>query len=516
MESIQLTYPSTQEGQEFMMDNRPAAVRQWLEEQTFTDINQSLRELLHAAKTFNRSESKLTYREENLDTLSQGYLQMSRHFRQHNDQRVVTPTDQQIKLLSQLTAELAYGYKRVVHELAEQKMALKKQVRLAHAINQAQHYLGLHLIEHYQQYAPIPSYIWHELHKLYHFAERESLHQLKQANGSEETLQALDSIENTYKRNCLMSVINPYHTEGNLHWHLFKYFGHWSKTTYLSSDLKQYSDSECFIIDLLSSRRPEYAAADVEYEEHSLYRLLITTELLKELQHQLKFYEQHHKLPQHGFYPSIDKNSGYKLLQQIYAYCDHHIERKDPRYPSQSNINLTIGLSPVFNVLSQLKHPLLDIKQENDYPHLIRWQATNYSKGGVCLKQPLADVSSLNVGNIVFIRKESSQSQGLVGIIRWLNGNRSTGASMGVEYLKGKAEPCHYLTRNRQGETVQHKVILIHYEAERQMLLITPRNLVGNKTSLSIQSDGTISEYHVIATKDSNSLVTVFAVVPNN
>lgn len=515
MESIQLTYPSTQEGQEFMMDNKPTAVKQWLEDLTFTDITLSLTHLLQAARTFNRSECKLSHREENLATLNQGYLQMSRHFRQHDDQRVANPDREQFKLLSQLTSEMAYGYKRVIHELAEQKVALRRHARLAFAINQTQHYLGLHLIEHYQQYAPVPSYIWHELHKLYHFAEQENLHK-RQQNSTGDILQALDTIENTYKRNCLMSVINPYHIEGNLHWHLFKYFGHWSKATCLSSDLKQYSDSECFIIDLLSSRHPEYIDADIEYEEHSLYRLLITTELLKELKKQLTYYEQQHKLPQYGFYPSINGTSGYKLLQQVYAYCDHHIERNNVRYPSQTSVKVTIGLGPVYKILEEIQSPLQASSPQNNYPHLVQWQAINYSEGGLCLRQPLADVTNLNVGNIVFIRKESSQSQGLVGIIRWLNGDRSTGATMGVEYLKGKPEPCHYLTKDKDGETVQHKVILIKFEAENQTLLVTPKNLIGNKHSLSIQSANNVTEYHIISTQDCNSLVTVFAVVPNN
>jgi len=121
MESIQLTYPSTQHGQEFMMDHKPSSVKSWLSNLSFTDITKSLDRLLQAARTLNRTEQKLNQREENLITLEQGYLRMSRHFRQHNDQRLVIATEHQAKLLSNLTAEMAYGYKRIVHELAEQK-----------------------------------------------------------------------------------------------------------------------------------------------------------------------------------------------------------------------------------------------------------------------------------------------------------------------------------------------------------------------------------------------------------
>jgi hypothetical protein len=522
MDSIQLTYPSTQQGQEFMMDNKPSAVKQWLANLTFTDINKSLEQLLQAAKTLNRTEHKLAHREENLETLEQGYLQMSRHYRQHNDQRRVIATDLQFKLLSLLTSEMAYGYKRVVHELAEQRMLLKKGSRLARAINQAQHYLGLHLIEHYQQYSPVPSYIWHELHKLYHFAEQEKLNQIKQKTDND-SLSALDTIENSYKRNCLMSVINPYHVEGNQHWHLFKYFSHWCHKTKLSSDLKKYAQSECFIIDLTSGKKPEYAASDTEYEEHQLYRLLITSELLDELDNQLHHFDQHHTLPKLSFYPAIEKNVGHKLLQQIYAYCDHHIERKDARYPVISNVNLIWGLSNIVKILQQDKSidnsEQLDatLKQQlgNDYHHLIRWQAVNYSNGGICVRQPREDVTQLSIGNLVLLKRDINnhpQKSWQLGIVRWLNGNRSTGASMGVEYLHGQKLPARYLTKNRDGELIKHKVLLVSPFDNHETLMIAPKNLIGDHRSVSLEYNDQMVEHHIVSTEEANSLIAVFTI----
>lgn len=526
MESIQLTYPSTQQGQEFMMDSKPVAVKKWLATLTFTDINKALKKLLQAAKTLNRSEHKLAHREGNLETLNQGYLQMSRHFRQHNDQRRVIASDHQLKLMSQLTSEMAYGYKRVIHELAQSKIVLKKQNRLAKAINYAQNYLGIHLIEHYQQYSPIPSYIWHELHKLYHFAEHEKLHKLEHKT-TNECLEPLKTIEETYKRNCLMSVINPYHVEGSQHWHLFKYFSHWGNKTQLSDDLTHYSDSECFIINLLGSKRPEYAASEIEYEEHSQYRLLITTHLLSELRNQLKHFEQSRELPKLSFYPAIEPNVGFKLLQQVYAYCDHHIKRKDARYPIISHVDTILGLNNIIEVLdnpSQLDdndHLQESLSQlfDDSYPHLIRWQAVNYSNGGLCIRQSQEDVSKLSVGNIVLLKRyinNQPQKSWQIGITRWLNGNISTGASLGIEYFHGEKTPASYLTKNRHGETVKHKVLLITPFDSQETLLLAPKNLIGNHRSIKLEYNDEVAEHIITATQEANSLVAVFTISRNN
>ena len=523
MESIQLTYPSTQHGQEFMMDHKPSSVKSWLSNLSFTDITKSLDRLLQAARTLNRTEQKLNQREENLITLEQGYLRMSRHFRQHNDQRLVIATEHQAKLLSNLTAEMAYGYKRIVHELAEQKILLKKQRRMANAINQAQHYLGLHLIEHYQQYSPVPSYIWHELHKLFHFAELLKLQTLK-IKEQTDSLLSLDTIENTYKRNCLMSVINPYHVEGNQHWHLFKYFSHWAKSTTLSSDLKKFAQSECFVIDLTSGKRPEYAASDNEYEEHAFYRLLITSELLERLHKQLQHFSSHHTLPNPGFYSVIEPSIGQKLLQQIYAYCDHHIERKDARYPVISNVNLVWGLTNIVKVLQstspastnsdELETSLKKLLGKN-YKQMLHWQAVNYSNGGICVRQPKEDITQLNVGNLVLLKRHINnqpQKTWQLGIVRWLNGNRNTGATMGLEYLHGQKTPAHYLTKNNHGEVLKHNILLVAPFDNHETLLIAPKHLIGNRKKIRLELNGKPVEHHIISTKESNSLIAIFEV----
>lgn len=535
MESIQLTYPSTQQGQTFMMDHNPSSVKKWLAQLTFTDINKSLEQLLQTTKTLNRTEQKLNHREENLKTLDQGYLLMSRHFRQHNDKRQVITTDQQLKQLSRLTSEMAYGYKRIVHELAEQSISFKKQTRLAQAINQAQHYLGLHLIEHYQQYSPIPSYIWHELHKLYHFAEYKKLHQIKHKHLAD-SLQALVTIEESYKRNCLMSVITPYHVEGNQHWHLFKYFYHWSHKATLLDNLKQYSDSECFIINLTGGKRPEYAASEFEYEENSQYRLLMTADLLDELNKQLEHFEKHHQLPKLAFYPAIDNSSGYKLLQQIYAYCDHHIERQDARYPTLSNVYLVWGLTSTIKVLAsqskstQVKLGQIEARVEarvedrlktilgKDYTHQINWQAVNYSSGGLCIRHPKQDVSQLSVGNLVLLKRsinEQPQKSWQAGIVRWLNGNRTTGATMGIEYLHGQKKFAYYLTKNNYGDVIKHQVLLISPFDNHKTLLLAPKNLLGNRRTIKLEYDSQTIEHNIISTEEANSLLAIFTISRN-
>lgn len=277
------------------------------------------------------------------------------------------------------------------------------------------------------------------------------------------------------------------------------------------------------MIDLTSGQRPEYAATDKEYEEHDLYRLLITTELLDELDQQLIHFEDHKQLPKLSFYPAIEKNVGHKLLQQIYAYCDHHIERKDARYPIISNVNLICGLGNIVKILqsdvetdpNRTLDLLIKEKLGNDYHHMIRWQAVNYSNGGICVRQAQQDVTQLNIGNLVLLKRDINgqpQKSWQLGIVRWLNGNRATGAAMGVEYLHGQKIAARYLTRNKEGEQLKHKVLLVSPFDNNETFMIAPKHLIGGNRSVTLEYDGQTIEHHVVSTEEANSLIAIFTI----
>ena len=148
MTQLKLTYPSLQAGQEFMLDTAPSAISAWLARLAFSDIDKALEEIHKVAKTLNRCQQKTAHREANFVTLSKGYLQISKHLREHNDRRTVKVSHAQLKALHSLSTEMAFGFKRIVDELVSKTFTLKKNDRLAKAINRSQHYLGIMLIEH--------------------------------------------------------------------------------------------------------------------------------------------------------------------------------------------------------------------------------------------------------------------------------------------------------------------------------------------------------------------------------
>ena len=522
MTQLKLTYPSIQAGQEFMLDTAPTAVSAWLEQLAFSDIDRAIHELLNVAKTLNRCQQKCSHREANFLTLNKGYQQVSKHLREHNDRRTIKVSHSQLKELHSLSTEMAFAFKRVVDELSAQKFALKKNQRLARAINYSQHYLGIMLIEHYQLHTPVPTYLWHELHMLYEFAESEKLHRTKMKL-SDDALEPMATVEHTYIRSCLMAIIDPYHLGDNLHWHIFKYFFHWGDKAILDANLQHFSESRCFIINLDEGKKPLFIQKEKEYEDSGNLRLLLTDKLLDVVEQHMQKLEETQELPKPGFYRAIDNKLATKLLHRIYTYCDQHLKRQSTRYPTMGHMSIVWGPSAIQKTLSakdsltpnaylgqQIKELLGD-----DYKLGINWQTVNYSEGGMCIRHNKQQVSQLSVGSIALIRIEKHQdepSRWQLAISRWQNIDHSRGTTIGVEYLKGEPELNYYLTKTKDDEIVKHPVITLKQSSDFPVIMIAPRSLIGGQKLLQLEIDGKHYPSYVTHIIESSSQLAVFGI----
>ncbi|NVK21435.1 MAG: hypothetical protein HWD86_02860 [Kangiellaceae bacterium] len=522
METLKLTFPSLQAGQEFMLDTSPNAVSKWVNELAYSDIDHAINEMTRVVRTLNRSRQKAAHREENLFTIDKAYLQISRHFREQNDKRAIKVDTNQYKALHNLTTEMAFAAKRVLDEISSQKFLLKKNQRLAKAINFSQHYLGLMLIEQYQLYAPIPSYIWRELHMLYRFAEANKFH-TSQLHKGEEPLEPLQTIKHTYIRNCLMAVINPYHIEDNQHWQLFKYLSHWGHVCSIVNDTKQYRDSQCLIIDLNDSNKPHFADDNSEYDDEEQIRLLMTDQLLATVKQHLDQFNQNRSLPMPAFYAGIDLNHAEKLMQRVYAYCDHHVERKSARYPIMADVDTVWGLPYVIKTLQQDSNLTgdtdLDINLQkmlgSQYETNIRWQAVNHSDGGMCIKQVKQDINELKVGNLILLKRHINgipQKTWQLAISRWLNGDQNSGSTVGLEFIHGNCEEIYYLTKDKDGETIRHSVVLVKPFDSSYPLLIAPKNLIGKQKLIQIEQSGKATTGHLTNVIETSTNLAIFGV----
>lgn len=523
MESLKLTFPSLQSGQEFIIESHPAAIESWLRELAYVETDHTLNELTRVARILNRCSQKTTHREQNLYLLSKGYLTLSRHLREQHDRHKTLVQKNQYKALHQLSTEMAFGFKHLISELSEQSLLLKKG-RLCNAINHALHYLGIMLIEQYQLYSPIPAYIWREMNLLYEYSESNKLHQKKLSKNTPDPLEPAVSIEQTYIRNCLMSVLDPYHIEDNQHWHLFKYISHWTHSCEVSSDLSRYSKQCCFVIDLSESGSPHIATEDKVYESESSIRLLLTDGLIKQVKSQIEIVKNTGELPsKQGFYEGLEFSSGEKLLSRVYDFCKEYLTRQSKRYPVLTETDTVWGLSAIKKVCVREKslnktlykgHGLSEVLTES-YKTEIQWHAVNHSENGICLKSHEQLVEDLQIGEMIITKQyinSKPRKKWQLGIVRWLKSNNRIGATVGIEYIHGEMEFINYLTKNKMGHTIEHQVLLVKPYDNSNPMLITAKNLLGGHKSIQLTLNEEIQETRVVDLVESNSTVSIFRI----
>lgn len=524
MEPLKLTFPSLQSGQKFIIDTDPTATESWLRELAYVETDHTLNELTRVTQSLNRCHQKTAHREQNLYLLSKGYLALSRHIREQHDRHKVLVEKEQYKALHQLSTEMACGFKRLVSELSEQSLLLKKG-RLCNAINHALHYLGIMLIEQYQLYSPISDSIWREMNILYGYSEANNLHTRKLSKAELEPLAPSINIEQTYIRNCLMSTIDPYHVEDSQHWHLFKYLSHWSHTCELSKDLRRYAKQCCFVIDLNQSNAP-YIATENELDSNKAsIRLLLTSKLIHQVSSQVKVAQSTGKLPsEKGFYEGLEFNNGKELLSRINAFCKEYLVRKSKRYPLFTETDTVWGLSAIRKVCVREKslnkrlakgHGLSVVLTEN-YNTEIQWQTKNHSEDGICLKNNKQRVEELCVGELVITKQYidgNPQKKWQLGIVRWLKGNEQVGTTVGIEYIHGEIEFINYLTRNKTGLTIEHQVLLVKPYDNSHPMLITTKNLLGGHQNIQLMlGSEKVQETRVVDLVESNSNISIVRV----
>ncbi|MRX27078.1 hypothetical protein [Kangiella sp. HZ709] len=520
MDSLKLTFPSFQSGQEFITETDPKETQAWLDQLAYVETTQTLNELTRTISTLNRCQQKLAHREKNLEIISQGYLTLSRHMREQHDRHKAFVDKDQYKALHKLSTEMAFGYKRLIDELTEQKFLMRKN-RLAEAINYAQHYLGIMLIEQYQLYQPIPSYIWRELHLLYEYAEKSGFSDKKLSKTLPDALEPCQTIRQSYARSCLMSVIDPYHVEDNQHWQIFKYLAYHSNLAEVTANLKKYSPTRCFVIDLSDNDKPHIAHDDNDYDNDELIRLLLTNSLLENIESQIAEYEAKGKLPAEGFYQGIEASNALILLKRIYEYCDTYKDREHSRYPLMTQVDTVWGLPAIkqilnheaasessINSVSKLKDVIGD-----KYKAPFNWLAVNHSEGGICLQNKSKQVEELYIGNLVILKRyinKKPQKQWQLAISRWLQTGTRRGTSIGLEYIHGNLEFVEYLTKSKQDRTISHEVLLVRPFDQSNPFLITAKNLIGGHKIIQINMQNEARELHLTHLLETNSKISIY------
>ena len=449
MDNLKLTFPSPHPGTHLLVETRPEEFSYWLDELPSGNMARYVTEVANAIMNINRTELPIAQRMSLIQLVDVAYEQVHDYYRplmKSGPHKGKHAPYEELSEVYRLTQEMAFAYKITVYENIGKRKLFGKNKSLANAINMALHYLGLVLLEHYELYAPIPMHTWREIHQLYFCAEQRNLSEISVPQPSLKN--CFDIVETNYLRICLISLSNPYHLKRGDHWEVFTYLSYWTTQAIISEDPDDFSDKNCFVIDLDGDDKP-VCMKGLEDNHNSKLRFLLTEQLTIKLCHHIDDTQAFNKSPDKCFSDNVIARKAIELLDDLLASWEMKQERKAPRYPKINKMEVIWGLTNIHKILTSTD-PLQakdseSFSKENlsEHNRLIEqhWNTVNSSEGGICISQSKEKIQYIDVGDLVSIRKsisdDTTSSYWTLGVICWITGDKRNGTQIGIQYIRG-------------------------------------------------------------------------------
>jgi hypothetical protein len=462
MESIKLTIPSQQEGQHILVETDPTKLEEWLKSLPLADMSKTLPDITRAISSLNRTELSYKLRSELVGLFDDAYKLIHDYFRPKVNKLVAKRTDYEsnIEKLHTLTREMAFAHKIIVNDSQNKRQLWGKNKHKARATSFAIYYLGMMLIEQYELYAPIPIYLWREINALYAHSGKAQLNDLKCEVGES---YCLPTIEQNYIRNCLLALADPYHLDKGEHWYLFHYLFHWVHLAKISENPDDFTNANCFIIDITSENKPNFVTSELDDPEDPKIRLLLTFDLIRQIKFDLETLDEKELIQERSFPPSIKHTTAKYLWENVSKHWKERIERSSRRYPIVSKIDVIWGLADIIKVLGHATQNKGKVIANNNLVSLtdtscteqLAWDAINVSAGGIGLCSRHFMLPHIELGNIALLREYMDGNPAphwRLAICRWFTGDKNNGTMIGLEYIDGKYSPVRLVLHQGNNE----------------------------------------------------------------
>lgn len=494
-------HPANKDG----FDCRPAAVSEWIETLPRASVGRCA-ELLY----------KVLYETNHIDMRYQDRMRMLEAFReplqyvtlgmQKHFVSTAFPLPSKNKKIANATRELFYmmatGYKIAIEDLLSSRVILLDKQLLTTMIHRAVSYLSRVLLTTYHMYAPLPKYVWNNLHKLYRYAEQHKRHMSAVSDNQLQYIKKT-SISDEYIRTLLLSLASPHHLRSGEVDKVYVNLERWMGLPTLSHVTGGDVGGD-FLVDIESDAPPHYVAIGKENPYADNIRILDTSHLKETVFGELQMSEEIVSKTLVSVHMS-KANLSHELLRLLAQAWGAIPKRAFERNDCNINVKITVGLSAthqeIFTSTSeadlshsmsanadQLMH-LIDTQsyyQSKDVSHVddekpdvwdmvydngklqkVRnnqqskqdgqrisnpsqvscamdgWHLINQSANGYCLQCTSDCGSNIQVGELIGLHSQAqaASKNRTIGVIQWIRSAGDKGIKVGGQLLGCDAIP---------------------------------------------------------------------------
>ena len=451
MESLRLTIPSQQEGQHILVETDHKQLNEWLKALPLADMSKTLPEITRAISSLNRTDINYKHRAELVELFDSTYRLIHDYYRPKSSaiftNKEVERSNQE--KLHHLTREMAFAHKIIINDSENKRQLWGKNKVKAKAMAFATFYLGIMLIEQYEEYAPVPIYLWREINAIFAHAGRDEIEHLEIPTGCSS---CLPTIEQNYIRNCLIALADPYHIDKGEHWQVSHYLQERVHLVKISEDPDDFRTDDCFIIDVSSENKPNFVTSELDDPEDPKIRLLLTYDLLRQMRFDRNLFEEKNKVIKGTFHRGINFTSAMYLLEHLEKHWQQRIERSTRRYPIVTKVDVVWGITDISKILGRAKQygkksisfeEIKSLTQIDKSEHLV-WDAINVSSGGIGLCSRQYMIPHIGLGDLALVREYMDGKPAphwRLSICRWHTGDKHNGTILGLKYIEGNYDP---------------------------------------------------------------------------
>lgn len=480
----------------------PRALRRWLKDLPLVDMGETTRRFYNGLLQLNRHELPPQQRIEDMELMRE----TARHVLDHLNMQLIARSlplppkgDKILRLMLTLHKELSSGYKLALRDDAQ--AGSLNPALTALATQRAMFYMGGIFLRSSQMYEPEPAGLWHDIHRLYAFAEARDVAERAVGSGKRDA-RPPSSVEQTYIRVVLLALCLPHTLRRGEIERLNAFFAKHTELVTISRLPTPDARNGVYLANLELDRPPAYMVLGEAPTMHSvrafnLSKLLdhlrdktrpesaivadqgaLSPDLIRRIFKNLtnsskrrfarsdrdemiyaaigisqinRAIDADPDLPPRGLRPAasgMDVSPGLYDLQTIASDQGgaNPQDRDDPNTTAKDLWGLVVNDSlweqESAESLQQKPQPTAPILDDHSTPDAwASWHVCNATPGGFGILWDSDQPTRAQVGEIIALREgEGSHSVWRAGVIRWMHFVSGRGLEVGVQLL---ASQCH-------------------------------------------------------------------------
>lgn len=446
----------------------PKKIQQWVRALPVTDMLLSAQQLSAAVAELNTQKMPATRRYELLELYSKPLADFEHELSSYFDASLPPLRPEKsaiIEQMDELYSQLARGYKAIVIGTVASWVDWDKDWVFGASIYKAIKLLTLVVANGYRCYAKPRPNTWRDIHQLYRYAKKQSVHQTSifRQYGESDPLKTVGQL---YKYALLLDLSDPYHLSHEEFHAASNYLVNFSRYVNLisyggSPDLSHSGKS---LVDLQSDCGVLRFEGGAESSHHMLM-VLDAAPILKRVDqhiHALKYENLAAIQTTHG---EFVRKTDLPLLERLSVAWRFTLRRQEERVYKAGELELAVGVRGIHfavNGMEVFSPPGNDkLDSEDSFVAVLRdagtlmdiklslyqtetWPRINLSKSGAAILRTTDKKNKLSVGHLIALRNDvddmTVEPDWQLAVVRRLNAKQNGNIAVGTQVLSTNIE----------------------------------------------------------------------------